>query len=299
MNKTGRLLISGIWIVGLSGFWACQSERGLAPIAVSSSLPTQEADSGQHSGSEAGSISPVDEPADQVPPGLAVLPSADPVPEPTEDPDVEPLPAPSGLRVTGLSKNSVILLWDELSQASAYRVYQDRRLIAIVDEHLLSVKELSAGHVYRFSVAALDQQHNEGLAADLEVRMPSGSSGGGGGGGSGSTSGSEGELGIAISQNPVPGPGHPVYLSAEPMEAYVGLPASAFGWDCLENCSSFAPTQGARVVWTAPENLDEPEQSFTLQLTVTLASGAVLQVNKTIQVLNHFQDLNVTVRGVD
>lgn len=82
------------------------------------------------------------------------------------------IPAVTGLTREGESADSIRLIWDEIPGITSYRVYrcnldagEDYKLFTTVNNHELQIRNLSAGSLYGFKVAALSGSH-EGEAME-------------------------------------------------------------------------------------------------------------------------------------
>ncbi|MFJ2308993.1 PHB depolymerase family esterase [Streptomyces sp. NPDC087846] len=79
--------------------------------------------------------------------------------------DGEQLPAPSGLRVTAVTADSVSLAWDAVAGAGSYAVRRDGVRVATTASPSYTDPGLTAGTAYRYTVAAVDGTGTPGTAS--------------------------------------------------------------------------------------------------------------------------------------
>lgn len=98
----------------------------------------------------------------------------------------------------------------------------------------------------------------------------------------------------AASQNPVSGLGYPIQMTVTATDAEQTLVAGSYTWSCTANCgdSSFAPTTGTSVIWTA--NSSAPGGAVTLQVAVSdgIAAPVISSIN--VNVTSTQGQVNVT-----
>ncbi|MFJ6213808.1 PHB depolymerase family esterase [Streptomyces sp. NPDC092296] len=75
------------------------------------------------------------------------------------------LPAPAGLKVTGVTASSVSLSWSAVSGAASYNVYRDGAKVGSVASGSFTDSGLSAGVSYGYTVAAVDSSGTVGTAS--------------------------------------------------------------------------------------------------------------------------------------
>ncbi|MEU1126934.1 PHB depolymerase family esterase [Streptomyces sp. NPDC005899] len=75
------------------------------------------------------------------------------------------LPAPSGLKVTGVTASSASLAWDTVGGAASYAVYRDGAKVASATSPSFTDTGLRAGTSYRYTVAAADSSGAAGASS--------------------------------------------------------------------------------------------------------------------------------------
>ncbi|WP_335932073.1 extracellular catalytic domain type 1 short-chain-length polyhydroxyalkanoate depolymerase [Streptomyces sp. PTD5-9] len=75
------------------------------------------------------------------------------------------LPAPSGLRVSGVTADGVSLAWDAVEGAASYTVHRDGAKAASTAATAYTDTSLTAGTAYRYTVTAVDASGNPGTAS--------------------------------------------------------------------------------------------------------------------------------------
>lgn len=75
------------------------------------------------------------------------------------------LPAPSGLRVTGVTADSVSLSWNAVDGAASYAVHRDGAKLASSTATEYTDPGLTAGTAYRYTVTAVDASGTPGTAS--------------------------------------------------------------------------------------------------------------------------------------
>lgn len=95
------------------------------------------------------------------------------------DPDPDPtLPAPTGLKGTGVTDTSASLSWDPVGGATSYAVFRNGAKVGSTGSVNFTDTGLAAGTTYSYTVAAVDSSGKTGaLSAAVSART----AGGGGG----------------------------------------------------------------------------------------------------------------------
>ncbi|OKJ42325.1 extracellular catalytic domain type 1 short-chain-length polyhydroxyalkanoate depolymerase [Streptomyces sp. CB01580] len=89
--------------------------------------------------------------------------------------DGDHLPAPSGLRVTGVSADSVALSWNAVEGAASYVVHRDGAKAASPTATTYTDPGLAAGTAYRYTVTAVDASGTPGTASAQVTATTTGS----------------------------------------------------------------------------------------------------------------------------
>ncbi|MEV2247042.1 PHB depolymerase family esterase [Streptomyces sp. NPDC049970] len=84
------------------------------------------------------------------------------------------LPAPTGLKVTGVTDNSASLAWNTVGSAGSYLVYRDGAKVATTTSSSYTDTGLAAGTAYRYTVAAADSAGTAGAASAALTATTSG-----------------------------------------------------------------------------------------------------------------------------
>ncbi|MCX5313383.1 PHB depolymerase family esterase [Streptomyces sp. NBC_00154] len=90
-----------------------------------------------------------------------------------------PLPAPSGLTVTGVTGTSASLSWSTVTGASSYAVYRNGTEVGRPTSTAFTDAGLSAGTAYRYTVAAVDGSGAVGTVSAAVTATTTGGTGGG------------------------------------------------------------------------------------------------------------------------
>ncbi|MEU9758672.1 PHB depolymerase family esterase [Streptomyces sp. NPDC047987] len=85
------------------------------------------------------------------------------------------LPAPSGLRVTGVTADSVSLSWNAVEGADSYTVRRDGAKVASTTSTTYTDRGLTAGTTYRYTVTAADASGTPGTASPQVTATTTGS----------------------------------------------------------------------------------------------------------------------------
>ncbi|MGW1551089.1 fibronectin type III domain-containing protein, partial [Streptomyces sp. NPDC002346] len=90
----------------------------------------------------------------------------------------DPLPAPSGLTVTGVTGTSASLSWGAVAGASSYAVYRDGSKVAQPASTVFTDTGLSAGTAYSYTVAAVNASGAVGgVSSQVTATTTSGATG--------------------------------------------------------------------------------------------------------------------------
>jgi poly(hydroxyalkanoate) depolymerase family esterase len=84
------------------------------------------------------------------------------------------LPAPSGLKVTGVTDSTASLSWNAVANAASYTVYRDGAEVASTSATSFTDTGLRAGVPYRYTVAAADSSGAEGTVSSSVTATTSG-----------------------------------------------------------------------------------------------------------------------------
>ncbi|MFE4449832.1 PHB depolymerase family esterase [Streptomyces sp. NPDC056796] len=84
------------------------------------------------------------------------------------------LPAPTGLKVTGVTDSGASLAWDAVTGAASYTVYRDGAEVATTPSASFTDTGLTAGTSYRYSVAAADSSGAAGAGSSAVTATTTG-----------------------------------------------------------------------------------------------------------------------------
>ncbi|MFJ1612235.1 PHB depolymerase family esterase [Streptomyces sp. NPDC088249] len=84
------------------------------------------------------------------------------------------LPAPSGLRVTGVTADSASLSWDPVPGAASYTVHRDGTKVASPASTAYTDTGLAAGTAYQYTVTAVDESATSGAPSPQVTATTSG-----------------------------------------------------------------------------------------------------------------------------
>ncbi|MEV5565497.1 PHB depolymerase family esterase [[Kitasatospora] papulosa] len=84
------------------------------------------------------------------------------------------LPAPAGLKVTGVTASSASLTWNAVTGAASYTVYRDGAKVATTASTSFTDTGLTAGTAYRYSVTAADPSGTAGAGSSAVTATTTG-----------------------------------------------------------------------------------------------------------------------------